>query len=411
MNTRVFARAVLASSMSLTACSGPAPADVPMLDGGAPRQLIYVTAARPVLKHGGAHSKKVDTVYFFDRSTFEVVDGVTLEGGVGDVGATGDGRTVYVVNPGGNSVTLLDTNTFKLTSLDVGAGPEHSYLTPDHAQLWVANDTSANVTVIDLASRQVLGSALTGFGHHKIAFAEDDEGRVSFGYVSNIGDSSITPVTAERLTLTNVPGVGVSPHGIDYSRSTHRIFNCSGDQQKSIEVIATRDDASTPEVNEQHTIVARVPLPSRCRSLHAADDGAYAYASLTDVDMFVRIDAATLDVSMYETGDAPDGFVVVGDLAYVGNTRAPTLSVIDLTRTSPTFTISVGDAVDATDEEAEGGRLVRRDGPHLFVTNAFDGTVSVVDLATNIVVGTLRGVPDVVGVAVAGPSGGTAFPR
>jgi DNA-binding beta-propeller fold protein YncE len=267
------------------------------------------------------------------------------------------------------------------------------------------------VTIIDVAARAVLGSVHTGSGHHKIAFAQDDSGGMTFAYVSNVGDSSITPVTAVRSAVTNVSGVGASPHGIDYSHSTHAVYGCSGDANNSIEVIATRDDPATAGVNEQHSVVARVPLSSRCRYLHVTDDGLFAFAISPDTSELVRLRLSDLDVDVFSTGQAPAAVEIVGGFAYVANVGDAFVSVIDLAGVLSTVQIPVGLAVDPSDVDAEGERVMRRDGALLFVTNGFDDSVSVIDTTTNRIVRTWTEIPDAVGIAVAGPAGGTTFPR
>jgi YVTN family beta-propeller protein len=237
----------------------------------------------------------------------------------------------------------------------------------------------------------------------------DDSGAVTFAYVSNIGDSSITPVTPEREALLNVSGVGAAPHGLDYGRGTHAIYNCSGDAMHSVEVVATRDDPETA-LNEQHTIVARIPLEERCRYIHVSDDGMFAHATSPKSNRFVRINLMTHAVTTFETGGAPDTFEIVGGYAYVGNVSDPYVSVVDLMGSASPAQIAVGNAVPPNEDE-DGTRAMRLDGGHLFVANAYDGTVSVIDVTSNLVIATLTDIPGAAGIAIAGPEGGTTFPR
>lgn len=349
-------------------------------------------------------------MHVFDRATLEHVTDFALPGGANEVLSTPDGSMIWIVNGEGNTVTLLDTDTYDISSVRVGVGPEHTVITPDHTQIWVSNDGSGDVSVIDIAARAALGSIVTGSGHHKIAFATDDAGQTSFAYVSNLGDSSITPVTSERSVLVNVTGVGPAPHGIDYSDVTNAVYNCSGDAENSIEVIATRDDASTPDVDERHTVIARVSLPSRCRYLRVAADGEHAYALLSS-NQLVQLRLADLQVSLFDTGSQPSAVEIVDTRAYVANVGDIFVSVIDLTGMSATEQIAVGNATDPSDTNADGSRALRLDGTLLFVTNTHDGTVSVIDTTTNLVVRTWPDIAGAASISVAGPEGGTTYPR
>ncbi|MFW6023860.1 MAG: hypothetical protein ACOC9O_03850, partial [Myxococcota bacterium] len=281
----------------------------------------------------------------------------------------------------------------------VGTRPTHSYLSPDRRTLWLGNDGSSDVSVIDLETGDE-ERILTGNGHHKMALVPDDQGELSEVWVSNISDATLTVIDAPaRRTITNV-AVGPAPHGMDYEASTARVYNCSGDEQGSVEVIDTGGD-------EARTVVSRIPLPDRCGYLH--EKGGQVFATVRSEDLLVRIDPATEDVDTFETGgDYPDKFLVRDGVAFVAHVLEPVVTAIDLGSGTKLATIPVG---EAHVEDGKGHRSIRGFEDRVLVPNQEDDTVTVIDAATFEVVGTLDGMTGPFDVAVAGPRGGTTYPR
>lgn len=401
------AAATLAASVAAVGCHHD-PAEQ-VIELGPPRSLVYVTDDLTEEKHGGAAATGV--VHVFDAETLAHVGEFEAGDGASEIHGTADGALVWMVATTEGTVSLLDTTTYDFVELDVGVSPVHSYESPDRSQIWVGNDGSADVSVIDVASRSVVRTVLTGAGHHKMAMVGDLAVPSFTGvYVSNIVDGSITPVSASGATRTNVAGVGAAPHGMDYSSVTARVYNCSGDAQNSLEVIATTDESATAG-DETDTIVARVALPARCGYVHVSDDGLTAYATLGGSDQFARIRLSDHHLDLFDTGDKPDKFEVVGDRAYVVNVLESTVTIVDLTGLGNHGSIAVGAGV--APGATSGHRSIRFDHHtnRLFVPNAYDGTVSVVSTLTNAVVATLDGMHAPQHVAVAGPGYGTTYPR
>jgi YVTN family beta-propeller protein len=391
---------LLLASLSLAACGddgGPSgDAGIPL-----PANYVYVT--------DGAH------VHVFDPDTFARVVDLEVGGGSNEIHATPDGSLVWILSTDANEVTLFDTATLMRTTLPVGVRPVHSFISPDHAEIWVGNDGSGNVSVIDVASRAVATTVLTGAGHHKMAMVTDVGGAFTFAYVSNITDGSITPVGADHVARANVTGVGPGPHGMDFDATTGYVLNCAGDvdaqtegSQPGIELIATRDDPGA-EGDETATVVHRVPLAAgRCGYLHAEDG--FAYFSLGSAGLVGRMNVATREVTTFPAGMRPDKIEVVGDHLFAANVITPTVTVVSLTG-GALETIETGNPVEPGTSPTGGHRSLRLHDGRLYVPNAFDGSVTVIDATTRAVVGTLTGMEHPSNVAVAGPSGGSTYPR
>ena len=76
-----------------------------------------------------------------------------------------DGKKIYVANGHGNSVSVIDAATEKLTAtLPVGKRPWGIAVTRDGKRLYTANGLSNDVSVIDTASLKVIATIPAGKG-------------------------------------------------------------------------------------------------------------------------------------------------------------------------------------------------------------------------------------------------------
>lgn len=386
----------------LPACGDSAPASeiVPAGGFGTPRQLIYVVSGEPIPKHGATTSTP-GSVHVFERDTFASVGFFSVGRGPENVNASADGRYVFVTNAGSGTATFLDTQTWERRTLTLGVRPNHSFVSPDHSSVWIGNDGSASVSVVRFEDLSVIGPVTTGAGHHKIAFATEPGGAFARAYVSNIVDGTVTPVSPQGVASLNVPGTGFGPHGMDFASSNGRIYDCT---DTGIDVIATRDEPGTPE-DDTSTVVARIALPARCSYLRIDEDGTHAVATIPSMASLVRMRLSDHQVEQFPVASDPDTVVVTGDHAFVSSLSAPVVSFVDFSGAIPAGSIDVGNA------GVSGHRPIRLDGDLLFVPNLGDDSVSLVDVTTRTVVHTLTEIESPVDVAVAGPSGGTVYPR
>ncbi len=334
-------------------------------------------------------------LHVFDLETLERVTTIAVPSGPGEVHATPDGRLVWAVSREAGVLAIVDPETLRLArEVPLGARPTHSYVEPGYARVWVGNDGSGDVSVVELAGGAE-ERVLTGNGHHKMAMVTGADGALRFVYASNLADGTISVLAPGPALVTNV-GVGPAPHGMDYAAATARVYNCSGDAEQSVEVL---------DPDAAHAVVSRIPLPARCGYLVV--HGAEAFATLGPAGLLARIDLETEEVATFAAGQTPDKLAVAGERAFVSNVTTPTVTVVDLAG-GPSRSIEVGAAVV---RDGRGHRGLLLFGDRLFVPNEADGTVSVIDVETEAVIATLEGIVAPAGIAVAGPGVGTTHPR
>jgi YVTN family beta-propeller protein len=209
--------------------------------------------------------------------------------------------------------------------------------------------------------------------------------RAQNAYITNSGDGTVSVIdtTANIVVGSPIP-VGKSPNGVAVTPDGSKVYvtNQGGNTVSVIDTATNTVVGSPITVGRQPAGVAVTP------------DGSTVYvANLIDNTVSV-IDTATNTVvgSPISIGNntgpfgmavTPDGSkVYVANMSVLGPSRPGTVSVIDTaTNTVVGSPITVG--------QIPVGAAVTPDGSKVYVANSFDNTVSVIDTATNTVVTTI----------------------
>jgi len=200
-----------------------------------------------------------------------------------------DGRRAYVPDTLRNFLVSVDLEDGKvLAETPVGDGPSHPVVTPDERMVCVANSRSHDISLVDAQTFEVLATIPSGEAAHQTTLTAD--GQVLL--VANFFENSVSIVDLPSRTRVAVVPVGPYPHGLDiapgdrYAVATH-----FGDAWVSIIDVAERK------------VAARVP------------------AGL---------------------GSSHTTFSPEADRAYVANSLAKTITVIDLKNLEAITQIPVG---------------------------------------------------------------------
>ena len=199
-----------------------------------------------------------------------------------------------------------------------------------------------------------------------------------FAYVTNRFSGTVSMInTATNMVVATFPAGG-APTYVAVSPDGNHLY-VTNEGPNTVSVI---DTTSNPPA-----VVATVPVGTFGPSgVVVAPDGTHVYVVITAGgfgNSVKVIDTATNKVvgspipvrsEASEIAISPDG-----THAYVTNTGDGTVSVIDTATNMVVATVTVG--------TSPAGVAVTPDGAHVYVVNFGDGTVSVIDTATNKVVG------------------------
>ena len=181
-----------------------------------------------------------------------------------------DGRRAYIPDTARNLLVSVDLKEEKvLAETPVGDGPSHPIVTPDDAMVCIANSRSHDISLVDAQTFGVIATIPSGEAAHQTTLTAD--GKVLL--VANFFEDSVSIVDLPSRSRAAVVRVGPYPHGLDmvpgdrYAVATH-----FGDPWVSIIDVAERK------------VVARVPagLGSSHTTFSPECDRAYVANSLAN---------------------------------------------------------------------------------------------------------------------------------
>lgn len=292
--------------------------------------------------------------------------------------AAPDQGFVYTADEHGNSVSMIDLSSGRVTTLDVPISPHNLQISADRQRLLVTGplakdgkghahgDERGRLLVFDAHDLAAGPLADLEVGRHPAHVVIDQAGRLAF--VTNAEDATVSAIDlAEGAVVKAIP-TGTYPHGLRLSPEGTELY------------VANVLDGTVSVIDvEALAEVARIPVGQAPVQVGFVPDGSRAYVSLRDENAVAVIDTAThtaIDkiavgrgpIQVYAT---PDGREV-----YVANEGArenpdDTVSVIDVASGRVAATI-------ATDRGAHGV-VASPDGRYVFVSNIYANNVSAID--------------------------------
>lgn len=154
----------------------------------------------------------------FTSNTVSVIDLTTLIvttissalfAGPLDVAITPDGSKALVTNNSNNSVVVIDTTTFSLTPITgLGTDPQGIDITPDGKTAYVGHDVSI-ISIIDVASNSLIENITNiSFSQPRFPTITPDGTRV---YIPNNGSNTISIIDVATNTVIGIVTVDPSP--------------------------------------------------------------------------------------------------------------------------------------------------------------------------------------------------------
>jgi YVTN family beta-propeller protein len=269
-----------------------------------------------------------------------------LEVGVGphEVAVSPDGRTAVVANYGdrspGNTLSVLDlvARTVRST-IDLGENPRpHGIVYTDASTVLVTTEDSGKLLAVDVERGEVVQEMETGgrVGHMVAVSRDGKRAFVPHMYSDNVAVLDLE--SAERIELI---GLGSQPEGIDARPGTEEIWITNRASNSvhvldatTLEILARLDCGEFP-IRLKFTPDGRYALVSNARSGDVVVFDADARSEIARIAMLAET-VADKDQRLFgeQFGDSPTPVGIVvhpdGGRAYVANTNADVISVIDL---------------------------------------------------------------------------------
>ena len=195
--------------------------------------------------------------------------------------------------------------------------------------------------------------------------------RLFYAYVTNSGDNTVSLIDAATNTVTDTIRTGNSPYEISFSPEGKKVYVANW-ESGTVSVIdsSTKNVIDTVDLGGSPGGVAVNPAGTEVYVTNVANN------TVSVIDTATNNVKGTLKVGNYPAGIAvsPDGTKIY--VTNTGNIEVPgnSVSVIN-TLDNSMETVTVG--------RGPSGVAVTPDGKKVYVSNSDDGTVSVIDTATN----------------------------
>lgn len=280
------------------------------------------------------------------------------------------GNIVYVANQGSNNVSVIDTtddNTV-IATIPVQGQPYGAAYNSTSKEVYVANLASSTVSVIDADPAHV-GTTYNTVTHN-VTVGVEPYYVASLGtkmYVTNniSGTVSVINTSTHAVTATTTVGVaprGIKAHGTDLYVANFGSVSYSGVAQGTVSVIDSTNN----------TVTATINVGSGPRGVAVNGNEVYV-ANWNDNTVSVISTASNTVTHTIAVGNGPRGVLSLGSNIYVENYKDGTISVIATGSHSVTATIDVGNT-------PAGMTAV---GTDIYVSRFTDGVVSILDTTNN----------------------------
>ncbi len=283
------------------------------------------------------------------------------------------GPFAYVANQSSNNVSVINIPTGQVVStIPVGFGPWGTAISPDQKQVYVTNSGGNSVSVINAASGSVVATIPVGSSPLGVAFTPDG----TAAYVVNGVSNSVSVInTASQTVVATVPVQG-DPAGVAMALTSNGTFAyVTNSAANTVSVIA---------VESSPTVVQTIPVGSGPRGVAVAPNSSLVYienekgGTVSVISVATNTVTATIPVGANPIAAA---FTPDSSFAYVANNASNTVSVID------TASASVVAAIAGFNNPVY--IAITADGTLAYVTNSGANVVSVVTTASNTIMGTV----------------------
>ncbi|MFI5934330.1 cytochrome D1 domain-containing protein [Actinoplanes sp. NPDC051494] len=276
------------------------------------------------------------------------------------VAVSPDHRTVYVANQNSHVLSVIDARTRKVTPVKLRSTPRFVAVSGDgdkvFASMYEDDRTGSGLAVIDARTRRVERYVTTGVQPYALAVGPDNRVWVPIHSQRMVELYAVSDQRPDGRIL-----VPPNPHAVAFSTEFSRAFT-PNHESNAVAVIDMRDGS----------IVGSVPVSTSPHHLAVSPDGKVVLVAGYDAGTADLIDARTLRRSgPFKVGAKPQSvaFATDGAHAYVVNEGDGTVSVVDGHTGEITATVRVGGSPRSV--------AVSPDGSFAYVTNGADDTVSV----------------------------------
>jgi len=277
------------------------------------------------------------------------------------VAVSPDGRTIFVANQNSRMLSVVDAASRKATSVPLRNTPRFVATSRDGRFVFVSmyendNRTGSGVAVLDVARRKVVRYLATGLQPYTLSVAPD--GKL---WVPIHSEGRLEIFAAGTLRLVARIKTPRNPHAVAFSPDLMRAFTANH-ESNSVSVIDMRTNR----------VLRSIPVSRAPHSIGVTPDGRTVMVAGFEAHAANLIDTVTLrSTGPFKVGEKPQAMACATDSrhAYVVNNGDDTVSVLNARTGAVTATVRVGHSPRRI--------AVSPDGRLAYVSNGADNTLTV----------------------------------
>jgi DNA-binding beta-propeller fold protein YncE len=279
-----------------------------------------------------------------------------------------DNELIFLTLPQENKVVVIDLRLQKIKGyIEVGEHPRRLLFNGNSPYLWVGNDGSGTISVIERTKLKVIHTLAVGPGSVEIALAAD--GRFVFGGTSEEGRVSI--FDTEQMKEMGRVTLGSGNLSMAYSSQRKALF------------VGHSKSGELTMIDPLEKSATGIDFEQGIHSLTATPDGRYILALIPDKRKVNVIDVATSRViGELPTEENPDHIEFSPDYVYIRNLASPNVTVVELSgldnpATVPVAHVPIGTTAPGKAKSLPGVSTMApmHHGGHALIVNPADSRV------------------------------------
>jgi YVTN family beta-propeller protein len=210
-----------------------------------------------------------------------------------------DGTRIYVSNEDTSSVGIIDIATGAIKSLPVGAQPEGVKIAPDNKFVYITSEETGQIFVLDPIAQKITTSFKVGHRPRSVAFTPDSK----TAYINAENDGAVVVVDTRthkvvKTLFLGTPGL-IKPMAVILSSDSKRLYVSTGRGKK----VFTIDSAT-------NKVLGSVEVGARPWGIALTADGKALYSANGPSNDVSSVDLASNQVTAHiPAGKGPWGVV------------------------------------------------------------------------------------------------------
>ena len=261
---------------------------------------------------------------------------------------------------------MIDGTNNSTVTVAAGTNPSGIAVNPLTNKIYVANQGSANVTVIDGTNNST--ATITAGTNPFWTAVNKLTNKI---YVGNVGSASVTVIDGTNNSMANV-AVGAAPNGVALNQSTNKIYTANFNSGDVTVIDGTNNSATNIAAGTNPKAVAVNPLTNK---IYIANNGSFNATVITPAPTnAIPLNTTVAPLGGNTTTNPMPTFTLTATSTYSPNAPPPQNIYFQVDTTNGTWTKAANTGSTATTLTATAMTPTLQNGIHYLYFYAADGS-------------------------------------